>query len=232
MRTIAIAILLCLSSTCYGQVRATQSRTLSGSVGNINSIADWNSDAKLVGEGWPRPESNQSPQQGRSPTDCSTGDRADLSYWRFRVVQIINDTEAIVYLGESTYWVTGTNTRAVSDGQTVRLATPVQFIDRKEYVTVSGSKKIVKAMKMISQEDYLPPAKPKGKNEPEKDKDEPPKEYPVREWSTKDGRLRVKAKFLSRDGTRVVLEKEDGKRLNLDIDRLSTSDARYVNRLK
>jgi hypothetical protein len=54
---------------------------------------------------------------------------------------------------------------------------------------------------------------------------------PMREWASKDGKFRTKAKYVSKGGPKVTLEKEDGKQVTIDLDKLSDADNEYVKSL-
>ena len=54
---------------------------------------------------------------------------------------------------------------------------------------------------------------------------------PMREWASKDGKFKTKAKYVSKGGPKVTLEKEDGKQVTIDLDKLSDEDNEYVKSL-
>ncbi|MDR2346836.1 MAG: hypothetical protein LBE18_12305 [Planctomycetaceae bacterium] len=57
----------------------------------------------------------------------------------------------------------------------------------------------------------------------------PPSEF--RNWQSKDGLFKAKAKFVSSDNKNVTLEKEDGKQTTIEISVLRTVDQRFVNEI-
>jgi len=149
-----LTVSFCVSTECLAQV--SESRTLTGRGGlPVEAMSNWNEDSKLTGDGWTTPPINFVPTETQDPEDCVVGQIAELSYWRFRVIQVVDKKSLLVSLANSTYWVEGADTESISDGSKVRLTSPVIFIEKKDYKTVGGSKKIVKAMKMLSRTEYL-----------------------------------------------------------------------------
>lgn len=53
----------------------------------------------------------------------------------------------------------------------------------------------------------------------------------IREWTSRDGKFKTNAKFISRGGNKITIEKEDGKQVTLDLDKLSEADNQYVKDL-
>jgi hypothetical protein len=58
----------------------------------------------------------------------------------------------------------------------------------------------------------------------------PPLGPDSRVWTTGDGKHRVAAKYLgtSADGQKVILQRNDGKRIEVPIDQLSEADRKYI----
>lgn len=46
----------------------------------------------------------------------------------------------------------------------------------------------------------------------------------MREWSSKSGNFTTQAKFVTRAGNKITLEKEDGKQITLELEKLSEAD--------
>jgi hypothetical protein len=57
----------------------------------------------------------------------------------------------------------------------------------------------------------------------------PPSEY--RNWQSKDGLFKAKAKFISSDDKNVTLEKEDGKQTTIELSVLRSVDQRFVKEI-
>jgi len=62
----------------------------------------------------------------------------------------------------------------------------------------------------------------------------PPKNdyHAMREWSDASGGFKVKASFVSLGNGHVKLKKEDGKVIDVSIDKLSIEDQEFINKLK
>ena len=54
---------------------------------------------------------------------------------------------------------------------------------------------------------------------------------PLRSWTAKSGSYRTVARFIDLDGDKVVLEKEDGTRVTVPLDKLSEADVEYAKRI-
>ena len=47
---------------------------------------------------------------------------------------------------------------------------------------------------------------------------------PFREWTSKDGKFKTKAKYIARTGQKITIEKEDGSQKEIELSRLSEAD--------
>lgn len=152
-----LTFLLITAACAIGQTANGQtSRTMAGSNNNakLDAESKWNVDRKLAGYGWPAPQLGITVPAPALMELYSDGDIADLRGLRFRAVQILDEQNMLVSVGDSTYWLTGADTKEVSNGSVVRLATPVLFDGKKEYSSVVGSLQIVKVLSLISKEKY------------------------------------------------------------------------------
>jgi hypothetical protein len=49
-----------------------------------------------------------------------------------------------------------------------------------------------------------------------------------RNWTSSDGKFNIKAKFISRGGDKITLEKENGKRISIKTDELDANDLKWI----
>ena len=54
----------------------------------------------------------------------------------------------------------------------------------------------------------------------------------LRQWSDATGAFQVQAKFIKLDGDKVVLERNDGKMLNVPLSKLSESDQTFLKTIR
>lgn len=157
MKFLQVLVLFFASLVTIKSLDAQVSRTLTRGAPGPNRTAEYNGDLKLVGYGWPEAAM-------MAPTDslpfCSRvdelkiGDVEDMRGCQFTVVQVLDQENVLLSLGDAMYWITGTSTESLSDGKKVRLSSPVTLEGKKDYQTVGGSQKIVKQFKLLSIQEY------------------------------------------------------------------------------
>jgi hypothetical protein len=75
---------------------------------------------------------------------------------------------------------------------------------------------------------------PDSANEPAKASEsllnQQPEPVAMRTWTSRDGKFSVQAKYVSADETTVVIEKENGAKITVEISKLSEPDQQYIER--
>lgn len=176
--------------------------------------ADWNNSKKL----YTTPSLRQ--PQSPDPLLVEKGSTVDLSFWRFRVLDVVDPKNCLLQLGsDTTIWLEQFSTEDLVNNQHVFLLGQIKCTGTKSYITTLGGKRSVKTFAFISKEEI----------EAQKRKDEEAKEQALwRTWKSTAG-TEVEAKFISyKFNVGVVLEKTDGTRITVPISKFVADDQQFI----
>lgn len=115
--------------------------------------AQWNV-AKKLGKNFEPVAKYKQTQQDFSPFEIGENAVGFIQKWPLKVVSIVDASNAIVSLGEHIFWMEDFPTDDLADGESVRVLDPIRFTKAKSYGAVSGSKKTVKAFRMLTKEEF------------------------------------------------------------------------------
>jgi hypothetical protein len=174
-------------------------------------------DAKKISLLDPVPSLPQPTQDGNLDPDAfAKGQTGKVSYWNFKVSEIVDEKNMILALGSKhRIWVEGYPTSDLVDGQAVRIVDYVEILGTKSYATVVGSKATVWIIK------------PLPKEETEKRIAE---ELEFRVWTAKN-KNKVNGKFVELKNSKVTIEQRNGKKITFPTSSLIDSDRELVTKL-
>jgi hypothetical protein len=167
-------------------------------------------DAKKISLLEPIPDLPQ-PQQGESldPDTFAKGQIGKLSYWNFKVADVVDDKNMILALGtKHRIWLEGYPTDGMVDDRAVRVVDYVEIKGTKSYDTVLGAKTTVWIVKLLPKEET---AKRLGED------------LEFRDWHSKNGNT-VNGKFLDLKNAKVVIEQRNGKKVSFPVSALIDAD--------
>lgn len=226
-----ITFALCVSPLlCVGQSGSQQyyeqlahKLKIEGQNRSIEAEFAWRSAKKLtITNRSPGPQ----PVQGESMNidTMEEGDVGMLSYWRLKVVSIIDDKNVLLDLLDldlgttKTIWLEGYPTTGLVDGESVRIIDLVQATGTKSYKTVVGGSRTVKSVKM------LPPEEQKKIEKAEADAIQKTLDARYEKYHSSVGTT-VEAIFLRYKTGRIELETKDGRILKLPFSAFSKESA-------
>ena len=220
MRTLA-AVLLLLSTAplCHAQ-RLSSGVTADQFRDQMEYEANWQKSKKLSLTAIPA-EIALPTSQGDNPDNLNEKQVGNLAYWQFHVTSIVDEKNAILRLGPSTYWLTDYPTKGLVDDETVRLIGPVMCAGSKKYTTVLGGSSTVKVLRFVTQAELV---------KQEQDKADAEEALLWGTWHSKAGTT-VHAKFIAWKSGKVHLLTKDGHKLIVDISAFTEDDAKKLREL-
>jgi hypothetical protein len=140
-----------LLSTCF--VLLIQSVAFCQPVKPSDQEDHWSLSKKLTYFPELIPERVPPPNSDQNPTNIQVGQTADFAAWSFVVLQIVDEKNTILQLGRNSYWLADFESNGLADGDRINLVGPAKMLESKTYITVDGSKKTVRAFKLITSEE-------------------------------------------------------------------------------
>lgn len=137
----------------------------------------------------------------------------------FRVLQVLDENSmlATATWKSTLLWVSGYPTQDVADDSVVVLSGYWEVVGKRQYESTRGSSKTVFEIRHFDVTPYLP-AKATTESKP-----------PVlRTWSDASGTFTVKAEFRGLAAGKVKLRTEDGREIQVPLDRLSKADKEFI----
>lgn len=127
----------------------------------------------------------------------------------------------------------GWPTKGVVDGQKLDLPGLVEVTGTEQYTTVAGGAKTVFKISWFDADALKPYLGKYMEKQPAKvDRPAVDRTRPVRTWTDASGKFSVKASFDGSAMGKVKLRKEDGSVVEVDLDKLSADDQKYINGLR
>lgn len=218
MRLLIFLALVFSSCPCFAQ-RLSGRGSADQFRAQMEHTAEWNAAKKLtVGLG----DASQPPtNQGDNPDNLDDGQVGNLSYWAFSIASVVDDENAILRLGNDNYWLAGFPTRGLADEQSVRLIGPLKCVGNKQYKTVLGATKTVKAFQFVTREDIE-------KQERADAEAEEAKYWAT--WHSKAGTT-IHAKFVEWKSGKIKLQTKDNRTLIVDVSAFTDEDAEKLRSL-
>ncbi len=127
------------------------------------------------------------------------------------------------------FMIYGYPTQGVVDGQTLRRAGVFEVTGTEQYTTVAGGAKTVFKITWYDADTLKPYL---DKQAARLDRPDADQTRPVRTWTDASGKFSVKASFAGSALGKVRLRKEDGSVIEVDLDKLSADDRKYINGLR
>lgn len=193
----------------------------------IMAEAEWNVAKKLCRFTEP-PERFKASVQDFSPEEFQEGSIGYTQRWNLKVSSIVDKSNVILNLGSTSLWLEDFPTDGLTDGESVRVVDPVQVTKSRSYSTVAGSKRTVKAFKMISPDELKKHKEKLAEIEAKKLRDE--RAAKCETFRTKSGELIV-AQFIDHKKSKAILEDVDGKKLEIPTAELDDASAARVREL-
>jgi len=179
---------------------------------------------------------------GKPPSGFKIGDWGCTSA-QFRILDKVSSTEFLVLPKDTEaepMLVRGLDTSKVTDGVEFILQHPVFIRETYSYPTVAGGQKTVFVLERNEEElakkaagiAAAAEAKRKAAEAKRKAAEAAKKrieEAKRRTWTSDDGKYQTTAKFISMANGVVVLEKDDGKRIDAHLEQLSKEDQDFVH---
>lgn len=147
---LAFVVIAMTVTNVFAQNTAKESRRLTGR-GVLNEHQnDWENARKLTY--FPDKVPELAPLETRVETleTLVKGDFIDIAGWQLQVLQIVDESNALVTFGQKTYWLRGWDTNTIADKDTFRVVGPVQIIEPQRYETVAGSVSTIRAFEIMS----------------------------------------------------------------------------------
>jgi hypothetical protein len=189
----------------------------------IDAEISWR-DAKKISLLEPIPDIPQ-PQQHES-LDLDTlqrGEIGKLSYWNFKVADIVDEQNVILILGsKKRIWLEGYPTSDFVDDQSVRIIDYIEVIGTKSYNTVAGSKATIWAVKLLPKEETA--------KRMAEDLERAAEAAKYRQWKSKNGDT-VTGKFLDYKNSKITIEQRDGKKVSIRMSALTAEEREVVLKL-
>lgn len=184
---------------------------------SIDASIAWR-DAKKLSLLDPVPSIPQPTQDGNlDPDTFSKGQTGKVSYWNFKVAEIVDETNMILVLGSRhRIWVEGYPTTDLADGQSVRIVDYVEIVGTKAYETVLGAKNTVWIVKPMPKEETAKRIA---------------EEVEFRVWTAKN-KNKVNGKFVELKNSKVTVEQRNGKRISFPVSSLVDSDRELATKLE
>lgn len=151
------------------------------------------------------------------------GEIGKLSYWNFKVADIVDDKNVILILGSNRrIWLEGYPTSDIVDDQSVRIIDYIEVIGTKSYDTVDGSNATVWFVKLLPKEETA--------KRIAEDLEKAAEEAKYRQWKAKNGDT-VNGKFLDYRNSKITIEQRDGKKIFLKMSALAKEERELVLKL-
>ena len=175
-------------------------------------------DAKKISLLDPVPSLPQPTQDGNlDPDTFAKGQTGKVSYWNFKVAEIIDGTNMILVLGSKhRIWVEGYPTSDLVDGQAVRIVDYVEIFGTKAYETVVGGKNTVWVVKPLPKEETAKRIA---------------EDLEFRVWTAKN-KNKVNGKFVELKNSKVTIEQRNGKKISFPASSLIDSDRELATKLE
>ncbi|MCX7386609.1 MAG: hypothetical protein NTX48_08090 [Planctomycetales bacterium] len=166
------------------------------------------------------------------------GEIGKLSYWNFKVADIVDDKNVILILGSNRrIWLEGYPTSDIVDDQSVRIIDYIEVIGTKSYDTVDGSNATVWFVKLLPKEETakriaedLEKAAEEATKRIAEDLEKAAEEAKYRQWKAKNGDT-VNGKFLDYRNSKITIEQRDGKKIFLKMSALAKEERELVLKL-
>lgn len=165
------------------------------------------------------------PQQHES-LDLNTLERREigkLSYWDFKVADIVDDKNVILILGsKKRIWLEGYPTSDFVDDQSVRIIDYIEVVGTKSYDTVAGSKATIWVVKLLPKEETA--------KRIAEDLEKAAEAAKYRQWKAKNGDT-LNGKFLNYKNSKITIEQRDGKKVSFRMSALTDEEREIVLKL-
>lgn len=221
MRTLLL-VLICASPSIAQESGSSQAaRTLAGIENRaIDQEIAWNAATKLTND--PTQRTFPYPQSGTDPGSMKTGDKVELAYWNFKVLEVIDNSNLLISLGTKTVlWVEQCPTKDLATDQPVRIVDRCTVTGTKTYETAAGTSRTVKVIRMPTADELKKEREAEEAAAKEKARQEEEAKFHV--WHSKAG-TEVTAKLVGWKASKVELETKEGKRIFVELNAFTAED--------
>lgn len=222
MLAITFLFVAAVSASCRGQeIGSAAAVRLQAEMANraLKDEADWNvakklSPTPLLGKG-------KKPLGGETPPDkVAEGESAELHFWEFVVVDIIDARNCTLMLAGKVIWLADYPTAGLASDDKVYLVGKVKNIGTAEYTSLAGQKRVVRKFAFLPKEEIE-------KEIAARAAEAEAKEWP--EWRSTAGTT-IKAKFIGGAGG-VQLQTKDGRKLLVPLSKFVDEDKEKLREL-
>jgi hypothetical protein len=193
----------------------------------IMEEADWNVAKKLCKFSEPIDQYKKTTQDF-SPDDFQVGSVGLIQRWSFKVSSIVDESNVILNLGSTSFWLEYFPTKGLADGESVRVMDAVEVTKLRSYETVAGSKRTVRAFKMLKPDELKKHKEKLAAIEAAKLRDERASNSET--FKKKSGELIV-AQFADYRKGKAILEDVDGKFIEIAPAELDDESASRIREL-
>ncbi len=166
-------------------------------------------------------------ESGKLPSYYQDKEVGDLSQWVTKVVSIIDANNCILTIAKDTVWLSDFPTDGLGDGMSVRIIDPIKFDGTRSYQAVSGAKRTVRVLKILTLEEQKPLDEEKAKRIAEERQRQSDK---LDDFELKDG-TKVRGDFVSSEKGIVTIRDVDKKELTIKITEMSPTATAKVRKL-
>jgi hypothetical protein len=148
-----LSLILLFALVANASQAHAQNRLLTNPGGFNEHQIKWDSAKKLTYFPEEIPKEAPAPSSSHDPDTVAIGSIARFDCWNFRVLQIVDDNNCIITLGKHTYWMANYPTKELADDEAFRIVGEVRMIESKQYQTILGVTRTVKAFSVIDPEE-------------------------------------------------------------------------------
>lgn len=182
----------------------------------IESEIEWRAAKKLTLSKLKEPFTKL-PSESMSPATMQEGTVGSMQLGSFKVSSIVDQSNCILMLGSTPYWLSNFPTDGLVDGESVRIIDLVMGGPSKTYTTVFGKKATVKSFRMLTPDEEKKIIRDK-------------REALCEDFKLTNG-TSIKAKFIDFKKAVITLEDVDGKTLSMKLVEFDTKSAARIREL-